>query len=222
MVALDNSSLIGTGRKSGLPRLNLGPLVGGIGLLAVLLVVGAILLRGLSENGFRLGSQLAWRYTSFVFFAALVAGPVCRIAARTGYFTCPENLSRKLVWGFCVSYAVYLLSVFLPNVIRLSAGATLMVVFGGTVAAVMALTVAPLKRLGGAPLIGEKTRRAMLSTATIYFWSCYALMALSRLYGPHRPDAFYGVSLCLMVVGLLLRYADRWFGRRAMREAPPA
>lgn len=208
MVALDNSALIGA-RK--VRRIPISPLVGGIALVCGALVVSAILARGFAENGFRLGSQLAWRYTSFAFFAALVAGPLCRLAARAWpSFACHEALSRKLVWGFCASYGVYLLSVFLPNVIRLSAGATLMVLFGGTVAAVMAATVAPLKRLGGAPLIGEQTRRAMLGTAAIYFWLCYALMALARISGPHRPDAFYGISLSLMVVALLVRFADRW------------
>lgn len=208
MVALDNSAIFGSIRVP--RRLGLAPLVGAIALLAVILTFGGIAARGFAENGFRLGSQLAWRYAAIVFFAALSAGPVCRIAARTGHFTCPEALSRKLVWGFCLSYGVYLLSVFLPNVIRLSAGATLMVAFGGSVAAVMALTVAPLKRADGTQLIGEKTRRVMLATAAVYFWSCYALMALARISGPHRPDAWYDVSLSLMVIALLFRYADRW------------
>jgi hypothetical protein len=113
MVALDNSAFFDR-----VPRLklNLAPLVGAIALTAAVLVLGAILLRGFSENGFRLGSQLAWRYSSFVFFAALVAGPACRIVARfRPELTPPESLSRKLVWGFCASYGIYLLSVFLPT-----------------------------------------------------------------------------------------------------------
>ena len=217
MVALDNHTLLGSGVR--VPRINLGPLVGGIALVAVGLVLGAIVARGMAENGFRLGSQLAWRYTCLVFFAALTAGPVCRMVSRLGRgFSCPENLSRKLVWGFCASYGVYLLSVFVPNVLALSAGATLMVAFGGAVTIVMALTVAPLKRLGAAPLIGDRTRRAMLGTAAIYFWSCYALMALSRISGPHRPDDWYGFSLGLMVAALLLRYADRWIAPREVEK----
>ena len=206
MVALDNSAFFDR-----VPRLklNLGPLVGAIALTAAVLVVGAILLRGFSENGFRLGSQLAWRYSSFVFFAALVVGPTCRIAARfVPDLTPPESLSRKLVWGFCASYGIYLLSVFLPNVIRLSAGATLMVLFGGGVSLVMALSAGPL--LGGRAIIPVKIRRVLLAIAASYFWLCYSLMALARISGPHRPDAYYGISLCLMVVGLLARYADRW------------
>lgn len=216
MIALDNTALTGRaliGRVR-VPRLKLtlGPLVGGIALVAVALVIGAILFRGFAENGFRLGSQLAWRYASLVFFAALVASPLCRLAARIlPNFTPPESLGRKLVWGFCASYGVYLLSVFLPNVIRLSPGATLMVLFGGSVVLVMALTVAPLRRLGDRPVIPAKIRRVLLGTAAGYFWLCYSLMGLARIYGPNQPDAFYGISLCLMVTGLLVRYADRWF-----------
>jgi hypothetical protein len=214
MVALDNTAFFGHGRVPRL-KLTLGPLVGGIALMAAVLVLGSILLRGFSENGFRLGSQLAWRYTSLVFFAALVAGPVCRVAAHfLPGLTPPESLSRRLVWGFCASYGVYLLSVFLPNVIRPSAGATLMVLFGGGVALVMAVTAGPLKRLSDKPIIPDKIRRVFLSTAAVYFWLCYSIMALARISGPHRPDAFYGISLCLMVVGLLARYADRWLADR--------
>ena len=219
MVALDNHALLGPRLR--VPRVTLGPLVGGIALVAVGLVLGAIVARGMAENGFRLGSQLAWRYTCLVFFAALSSAPVCRIAARLWHgFACPENLSRKLIWGFCASYGVYLLSVFVPNVLALSAGATLMVVFGGVVTIVMALTVAPIKRLGNTPLIGPKTRRALLTTAVIYFWGCYAVMALSRISGPHRPDIWYGFSLVLMVGALLLRYGDRWLRPRADETQP--
>jgi len=216
MVVLNNTALTGRaliGRVR-VPRLKLtlGPLVGGIAFVAVILVIGAILFHGFAENGFRLGSQLVWRYASLVFFAALVAGPLCRLAARIfPNFTPPESLGRKLVWGFCASYCVYLLSVFLPNVIRLSPGATLMTLFGGSVVLVMALTAAPIKRLGDKPLIPAKIRRVLLGTAAGYFWLCYALMGLARIYGPNQPDAFYGTSLCLMVVGLLVRFADRWF-----------
>jgi hypothetical protein len=209
MVALDNSALFGL-RKVPPLKFALGPLVAGLAVVAVALVLGAIAARGFSENGFRLGSQLAWRYTSFVFFAALVADPACRIAAHFfPAFKMPDSLGRRLIWGFCASYGVYLLSVFLPNVIRLSAGATLMVLFGGCVALVMALTAAPLRRQGDIQL--EKVRRAMLAIATAYFWLCYSIMALARISGPHRPDAFYGISLSLMVVGLLARYASHWF-----------
>lgn len=213
MVALDHYALFGPGHRF---RLTLGPLVGTIAAVAVLLVAGAIIARGFAENGFRLGSQLAWRYAYFVFFTALVAGPIGRITARfIPALSWPESLSRKLIWGFCAAYGVYLLSVFLPNVIRLSAGATLMTIFGSLVVAVMASTAAPLVlRPGDRPVLPDKIRQVLLGTATIYFWLCYSLMALARISGPHRPDVFYDVSISLMIVALLLRYADRWLAHR--------
>ena len=46
-------------------------------------------------------------------------------------------------------------------------------------------------------------------------------MALARIYGPHRPDDYYGISLCLMVAGLLARYADRWTVPKEQAVRPP-
>lgn len=213
MVAVDNSALFG--RVSRL-KLTLGPLVTGIAVIAIALVLGAILARDFSENGFRLGSQLAWRYASFIFFAVLVADPVCRMAARFfPHFQTPENIGPRLIWGFCASYCVYLLSVFLPNVLHPSLGATMMVLFGGGVVLVMALTAVPLHGFNGARW--EKARRAMSGTAMAYFWLCYCVMALARISGSDRPDAFYDISLSLMVVGLLVRAANRWFPDQAQK-----
>ena len=219
MVALDNTALFGQIRKARVKvslKLTLAPLVAGVTAIALLLVLGAILARGFSENGFRLGSQLAWRYGFFVFFAALVASPLCRVVARFSGFEAPKDLGSRLVWSFCASYGVYLLSIFLPNVIHLSAGATMMVLFGGGVTLVMALVAAPLSHRQEGPHFA-KARRAMLAAATGYFWLSYSVMALARISGPHRPDAFYDISLCLMVVALLVRFADRW-----LDDHPPA
>lgn len=199
-------------------KLHLGPLVGGIASGSLLLVFCAVIMHGFADNGFRLGSRLAWRYGCFIFFLALIGGPLCRIAARLfPRVSFSDTLGRKLVWGFCASYGIYLLSIFIPNVVHPSVGATLMVLFGGCVALVMAVTAAPLARLGRPPLISDKIRRVLLGVSTIYFWLCYSLMALARIYGPHRPDDYYGISLCLMIFGLLTRYADRWLepSRRA-------
>jgi hypothetical protein len=92
-----------------------------------------------------------------------------------------------------------------------------MVLFGGGVSLVMALSAGP--RLGGKAIIPAKIRRVLLAIAASYFWLCYSLMALARISGPHRPDAYYGISLCLMVVGLLARYADRWVSLKSAEGA---
>jgi hypothetical protein len=90
------------------------------------------------------------------------------------------------------------------------------------VALVLAAMAAPLTRANGKPIIPEKIRRVFLGTAVIYFWLTYSLMALARISGPHRPDGFYGLSLCLMVAGLLARYADRWFSNKSNDGAQPS
>ena len=209
------------GQRFARHKLHLGPLVGGIALGSLLLVLGAIVMRGFAENGFRLGSQFAWRYGCLMFFLALAGGPLCRIAVRLfPRVSYSDGLGRKLVWGFCASYGIYLLSVFIPDVIHPSPGATLMVLFGGGVVLVMAATAAPLARLGRPPLIPDKIRKVLLGVSTIYFWLCYCVMALAHIYGPHRRDDYYGISLCLMIAGLLLRYADRWL--MPNRQAVPA
>jgi len=211
MAVIDASAFTG----ARLRRINLNPLAGAIALAAALLVMGTILALGFSDNGFRLASQLAWRFAGLVLFAALAAGPVCRLGGHLmPDLPWPDGVGRRLAWAFCASYGIYLLAIFLPNLLALSAGAGLVTLFGGGAALVMALTAVPLKRLGGGPLIGDKTRRVLLGTAAAYFWGCYTLMALSRLSGPHRPDAWYAVSFWLMLLALLLRYADSWLTRR--------
>src|SRR5689334_7628563 len=123
MVALDNTALLGPIR---VPRLRnfLTPLVAAIAFGCAGVVIWGLASRDFSDNGFRLASQLAWRYAFFVFFLSLVGGPACRITAHfASDFKAPADLSRRLVWGFCASYGIYLLSVFLPHVISPSAGA---------------------------------------------------------------------------------------------------
>src|SRR5215471_19274648 len=135
MIALDRPAFLG---RLPHPKADLGPLVGGIVLAAVLLAAGPILFHDFSENGFRQASRLAWRFASLIFFVALVAGPLCRVIAHfVSHLSPPETLSRRLVWGFAASYGVYLLSVFVPHVLQLSDGATLMVFLGGGLALVM-------------------------------------------------------------------------------------
>jgi hypothetical protein len=211
MTALDNAAIFG---EQKVPRLKLGriSLVGATALAAATLVAGTILIHGFSENGFRLGSQTGWRFASLVFFAALVAGPLGRILGR--FIPASQILaqvSRKLIWAFCASYAVYLVAVLVPNAIQLSGGATVFVLFGAGMTIAMALTAGPIPgRESGQPLMGERTRRTVLGLAVMYFWASYALIAAARITGPHRPDNFYGISLSLMLVALLLRFADRW------------
>lgn len=220
MVALDN-------QHNGIPHHNSRPRAPRLGLpammamAAAIAVSGGILAHGFTDNGFRLGSQLGWRFACLVLFAALVAGPLARLLAGTRFAFAEGKWVRDLVWSFAAAYAVYLVSLLVPNSLGregLSPGLMVFAIMGGGVAAVMALMADPRARR----VMGEPARRTLLGVAGIYFWLCYCLMALSHLSGPHRPDAFFGFSLCLMIAALLVRFAGRMMvARRPEMSAQP-
>ena len=169
---------------------------------------------GFDDSGLRLGSELDWRFASLVFFAAAAIGPVCRLIPY-GPFRQLGGLRRQVIWSFCASYAVFLASMLLPNTLGgvthddSTLGLTMFSLFGGGAAAVMAFAATR----DAAARLGEKTRRALLSVAASFFWLTYALTGLAHLSGPHRPDGFYGLSLSLMILGLLLRFADCFWAK---------
>ena len=71
-----------------------------------------------------------------------------------------------------------------------------------------------------AHFLGQRISRTMLQVGMATFWLVYAATGLAHISGPHRPDMFYGFSLSLMVIALLLRFADCLKTRlRGFREA---
>lgn len=198
------------------------PVWGMIGGAAALISLFGFASHGFDENGLRLGNQLAWRFACLVFFAVIVAGPVGRLVPS-------ERLRRacrqrhQLVWGFCASFGVFLASLIVPNTFTppsldhqgLTFSMALFAGLGAVLIMVVAYAASPQRNLA------EQSRRAILGVGLIYFWLAYTLTALSHLSGPHRPDAFFGASLILMLIALLLRFADNLAQRmRSIERAP--
>ena len=219
VVALDNTQVLPV------PRLRLRfSLVGFIATAGALLALITMAMHGFDENALRLGSEMAWRFTFFVFFVALIAGPLGQLLP----FAPMQMLAsrrRHLLWGFCASFAVYLAVVLIPNTIRplslhhegLTAGMGQFIIFGSLLVAVIAYSITPNAKT----FFGEAARRAILTCGIAYFWLTYALTGLSHISGPHRPEVFYGLSVSLMVVALLLRFADRLARKLRMRAPEP-
>jgi hypothetical protein len=190
---------------------------------AACLGLAAMAQHGFDEAGLRLGSELDWRFASFVFFAAAIVGPTCRLIPY-GPLRRSSGLRRQVIWSFCASYAVFLASMILPNTLGgvthddASLGMTVFCLFGAGAAAVMGFAATR----GAAARLGEKSRRALLSVAASFFWLTYALTGLAHLSGPHRPDGFYGLSLSLMILALVLRFADRFWAKLRGAAAPSA
>ena len=208
MVALDS----GLDTK---PILNVKvPLAGIVAAMAALVGLTAMAMHGFNHRGLRLASELDWRFASFVFFAAAIVGPICRMLPA-GICKQSDALRRQTIWAFCASYGVFLAMTLLPNTLGgvmhtdLTAGMTVFSIFGGFIVAVLAYATGR----DAAALVGEPARQALLKVAGGFFWLTYALTGLAHLSGPHRPDAFYGISLSLMIFALLLRFADRFVAK---------
>jgi hypothetical protein len=215
MVLLDSAILrtSATGRRPSMPLV--------IALMA--LVVGlAGLAFGLDQNRLGFATQLVWRFNCLVFFAALVAGPLGRLIPLLHVLA---DKGRPLLQGFCAAMGVYFAFILLPNLFAvpdgvrpagITAGTTMFVLFTGSVTLVMAAAV----HGGFCDKVGPRACRTMLGVAVIYFWLCYSLIGLAHISGPHRPDLFYELSLILMLSGLFVRFADRFFaGRNPIQAA---
>jgi len=190
------------------------PLWGLITLAAVLVCLGGFAAHGFDENGLRFGNQLAWRFACLVFFAAAIAGPVTRIVPWERLRRAGQE-RRQLIWGFCGSVGVYLASLIVPNTLTPSSLDHEGLTVGMVLTMVIAYVASPRSNLG------EQARKTLLAVGMSYFFLAYTLTALSHLSGPHRPDAFYGFSLILMLAALLARFVDNFVTKMRKREAAP-
>lgn len=195
------------------------PLWGLIALTAGVICFGGFAVHGFDENGLRLGNQLAWRFACLVFFIAIIAGPVTRLLPWEK-FRRADSEGPQLIWGFCASFGVFLASLIIPNTLTpppldhqgLSFSMALFAIFGAALTMMVAYVASPQRGLG------ERSRRVILGAGLSYYWLAYTLTGFSRLSGPHRPDAFYGWSVMLMLVALLLRFADNFIAKKTIRD----
>lgn len=185
-----------------------------IAVAAVLVSLAGFAIHRFDENGLRLGNQFAWRFSALVYFAAIIAGPIGRLVPWQALRRTSKQ-REQLIWGFCASFGIYLATLIVPNTFAplspghegLTLGMALMAIFGTALALVVAYAAAPK------PALGERSRRAILGVGLVYFWLAYTLADLSHLSGSHRPDRFYGASLVLMLLALLMRFADNFVAK---------
>ena len=173
---------------------------------------------GAVTDASRIGGDISWRFASFVFAAALLVGPLGRLLPfEAVQRVLPDR--RCVIWGFTASFGIYLAAGAARNVLRGEAfmtGINEFLILSALVAAAIAFAASR----SATPLLGDRLRRNILGTGLCYFWACYAVMGLAHLSGPHRPDGYYGLSLSVMVVVLLARFADRLMLRLKSGSAP--
>jgi hypothetical protein len=221
VVALDNTDVLPSAGLPGRLHFSLPAFTATACALLVLITMAS---KGFDENGLRAATEMSWRFTFFVFFVALIAGPLAQLLPFAPMQMVGAR-QRHLIWSFCASFAVYLATILVPNTVRpasmghegLTAGMILFIAFGATLVAVIAYSVSGHARA----MLGEPSRRAILTAGIGYFWLAYSLTGLAHITGPHRPDSFYGISLSLMVAALLLRFADRFVQTWWRRNVEP-
>ena len=202
MVAIDAGPIVLSGR-----RLSFGARLVVLSTAATfLLAVTVLAWNGFDAIGFRVASEAATRFASLIFFASIIAGPLCRLFPAHA-FRAYGVLRRDILLAFCASYGVYILRVVTPHLLALQGVTPGMMLFAAFSAGILAA-------MAGAATdwfetrLGRPAQRAVLGVAAGYFWLLFTLAGIIHLNGPHRPDGYYGFCLLLMLAALLLRFAD--------------
>lgn len=151
-------------------------------------------------------TDLVLRFATLVFPFALAAGPVLRL------FLGPDDWrvgrwSRMMLLAFAGSYAVFILCVLTPYFetgARLPLATTGFAFFNVFILTVLALSASEHV----ASVMGDRMINGINRIAICYFWIAFAFVDVAHMYGPHRPDGFFGFSLSLLVVAVLIRFLD--------------
>lgn len=214
MVTIDAGPLISRARRSA-PAWSWTALIAAI---ALMLAASGLVTYGFDTRGLGAAALVAKRFACVVFFAALVLGPLGRLFAA-GAFRALVALRHDILRGFCASYALYIGFDLAPALWAAQRPAPDMVVFTAFSIVALALMAAASTN-GFRKYLGKSAQHAVLRVTAIYFWLCFVLPVLARIDGPHRPDAYYGLCMLLMIGAVLLRFADSYVKSRRGDAAP--
>lgn len=179
--------------------------------IALSVAVVAFLMHGGDRNAARYAAQLVFRASSLAFLVYYLAMPLARLVRSRQTLT----LAREhvgLALAFVCSYAVFLGCVLVPEYMagaRIPLTTLAFCVFSAVVLGVVLMG----EYANRADPEWRTSLRAMECIGVAYFWLTYAVNDLDHLYGPHRPDGYYGISLTVLVLALLVRFADSFLQR---------
>ena len=185
-------------------------LMAGVALAVVLSVIG-FLAHGGGVNGAHFAANLVLFSSSLVFVLYYVSGPLSRLI----FTPATQALGAErfaLAYGFAGMMGVFLFSLLAPDFATGGHQPLPTLVYAVVTALVVAVF---LMSAGSKRAAGSAAMRSLQSLSSGYFWLAFAFTDLDRMVGPHRPDGiFYGLSLSLLVVALLIRFADAFMERR--------
>jgi len=161
---------------------------------------------GRDINAMRAAAMMVFRASSAAFLLFYLAGPVARlIPSRPTVALARERTGLAL--AFAAMYAVFLACLIAPDVLggaRVPLASLSFAVFSGLILAVVLMG----ERAPRAERSWRSALRTMEMLGVAYFWAAYAVNDLDHLSGPHRPDGYYGASLTVLCLALLVRFAD--------------
>jgi hypothetical protein len=175
---------------------------------AAALAIGAaaFVRHGGDGNAARFAAQMVFRASSFAFLLYYLATPLGRLVrSRPTLLVARERVGLAL--AFACTHVVFLGLTVMPdyeNGMRIPLATLAFAAFSMLILGVMLLG----EYAGRAGAEWRPALRAMEAVGVCYFWLTFACDDLSHVYGPHRPDGFYGASLVVLVVALLARFAD--------------
>jgi len=207
----------GTPEPVPMSRRTLAIAFGGTG-FALCLAAGAFLLRGGGMAGSGFAARVVLVAAAFTFVIAYVAKPLSRLFPSAA----TRVLGREragLTQAFAGIYAVFLACLALPNFLigEITPLPTLAFAILSTFILAVMLFSTSTRRI-----LGSRAGRTMLGLANAYFWCVFAANDLDQMVGPHQAsgfDAFYRLSLILLLLALLVRFADAFVERRRVRMA---
>ena len=151
-------------------------------------------------------SEVVVRFATLVFPLAIVAGPIGRLILGPDDWRA-GRWARMSILAFAAVYAVFLLCIALPFFLtsaRMPLATAGFCFFNGFILCVLAITASE----HFSHVLGSRTVHTLNRVAMSYFWLVFAFADVAHLYGPHRPDGFFGISLLLLVSAVLIRFAD--------------
>lgn len=208
MVAIEHTAGILASAYRNPQRRTVGLLAGVT--LALVLSLAGFVLHGGGLNGAHFAGNLVLFSASLVFVAYYVAGPVSRLILAPATHALGAT-QYSIAYGFAGMIAVFLVTVLAPD---FTAGATVPLPTAAYAIFTALVTVVFVMSAGSKLSSRSAAMRTLQSVSSGFFWLVFAFTDLDRMVGPHRPDSIpYGLSLLLLAVALLVRFADALFAR---------
>jgi len=184
-------------------------LSGAAAALAVAIV--SFLVHGGDQNAARFAALMVFRASSVAFLLYYLATPLAGLV-RTGAVLSFARQRTGLALAFVCAYAVFLGCALAPDYLSGAHIALPTLAFSIFSGVILAVVVAG-EFAGRVDAEWRPALRAMECVGVAYFWLVYAIDDLDHISGPHRPDYFYNVSLLVLVLALLMRFAGNFLER---------